>query len=300
MKRNKTIVDFFLSLFVWVFTLAIIYHIIQPQLVRADKNEETASIEDVISAAKFIPIIPDTCWKAYDSANNLLGMVFKTWPSGYCGPIPITVGVDISGKITRIIIGSKKEGFQETEGLGAKVKESKFTDQFKGKYISQLRLKKEGGDIDAVTGATISSRAVCDGIRKSMESYSIYLLYREPGDIKFKVMPAAKKFFPIIDGILWYAIADSDTIGIVFYGATMGYIDTIKFIAGLDRHTKITGIEILYSNETAGIGERIREREFLDQFKQKIPEAITGATISSRALINKIKGDIESYKKYLQ
>ncbi|MEO0142999.1 MAG: hypothetical protein ABIL15_06585, partial [candidate division WOR-3 bacterium] len=71
MKRNKTIVDFFLSLFVWVFTLAIIYHIIQPQLVRADKNEETASIEDVISAAKFIPIIPDTCWKAYDSANNL-------------------------------------------------------------------------------------------------------------------------------------------------------------------------------------------------------------------------------------
>ncbi len=299
-KRNKTILDYLLSIFVWLFAVAIIYHIIQPDLIIANKNVQSEDFKNLIEAVEFIPIIPETCWKAYDSAKNLKGIIFKSRTPGYCGIIPITVGIDASGKITGIIIGGEEEGFRETEGLGAKVRESYFLNQLIGKYASQLRLKKDSGEIDAICGATISSQAVCDGIRKSMVNYAVYLLYPEPVDIRFNVFPEAKEFIPIIDGVLWYAMKDFDTIGIVFYDATMGYRDTIKFIAGIDREAKIRGIEILSSNETAGVGERIREREFLDQFKQKIPETISGATISSRALIDKVKEDIEVYKKYLK
>jgi Na+-translocating ferredoxin:NAD+ oxidoreductase RnfG subunit len=63
---------------------------------------------------------------------------------------------------------------------------------------------------------------------------------------------------------------------------------------------QITGVEILYSNETPGIGEVIRSREFLDSFKEKIPDAITGATVSSKALINGVEEKVECYKDYLK
>jgi electron transport complex protein RnfG len=60
---------------------------------------------------------------------------------------------------------------QETPGLGARIVEVRpggekpwFTSQFEGKSGDELRLKKDGGGIDAITGATISSRAVAGGV----------------------------------------------------------------------------------------------------------------------------------------
>ena len=59
----------------------------------------------------------------------------------------------------------------ETPGLGTKVTEPKFRDQFKSKEGNDLKLKKDGGSVDAITAATISSRAVANGVHEGMEWY---------------------------------------------------------------------------------------------------------------------------------
>ena len=61
----------------------------------------------------------------------------------------------------------------ETPGLGAKVTEPKFKQQFQGKSLHNCRfnLKKDGGDLDQVTGATISPRAVVQAVSNGLELY---------------------------------------------------------------------------------------------------------------------------------
>ncbi len=69
-------------------------------------------------------------------------------------------GVDTEYTVT----GVKIMTHAETPGLGAKITESFFTDQFNGVAVSDLMLSKDGGAIDTITGATVSSQAVIDGI----------------------------------------------------------------------------------------------------------------------------------------
>jgi electron transport complex protein RnfG len=61
----------------------------------------------------------------------------------------------------------------ETPGLGAKIREAKFKDRFKKRSLSNTKwaVKKDAGDIDGITGATISSRAVIKAIKGGLESY---------------------------------------------------------------------------------------------------------------------------------
>jgi electron transport complex protein RnfG len=92
------------------------------------------------------------------------GYAFKASGSGYGGDIDIVVGLDNNFGIIGISILSQTE----TPGVGTKITESSFTDQFKGLSVSDIALKSEGGKIDAITGATISSRAVVDAVKEKM------------------------------------------------------------------------------------------------------------------------------------
>lgn len=254
----------------------------------------------VITAESYLPVVPETLWKAYDSLNNPVGIVFRSFPSGYAGPIPLTVGLDLRGNITGILIGSKAEGFAETPGLGSKVARTAFTSQFIGRQGISAAIKKDGGDVDAVSGATISSRAVCSGIREGSEAYLSCLAVPSTDDMRTRALPGATEFVELIKDTLWLGIACVETVGLVFTGKTEGYLDSIKYLAGMDAAGRITGLEILYSRETAGIGEKIRDREFLERFRQGIPDAITGATISSQALINSVQKDMERFKRHIR
>ncbi len=108
-----------------------------------------------------------TFYAAYDDKDVMVGAVLKATPQGYGGLIKITVGVDNDGSISAIEI--MKLDQQETPGLGAKVVKPRFKDQFKGKRVKALKVKQDGGEIDAVTAATISSRAATNGIREELE-----------------------------------------------------------------------------------------------------------------------------------
>ncbi|HZL08954.1 MAG TPA: RnfABCDGE type electron transport complex subunit G [Prolixibacteraceae bacterium] len=87
---------------------------------------------------------------------------------GFAGRFSLMVGFMPDGSISNIEVLEHKE----TPGLGTKMTTPKFKDQFKGMKIAdipgeKLKVKKDGGTVDAITAATISSRAFCDAVNRA-------------------------------------------------------------------------------------------------------------------------------------
>lgn len=100
----------------------------------------------------------------------LAGIAFAvTAPDGYSGNIEIMVGVDPAGVVTGVAILRHAE----TPGLGDKIALPAYTDRFRGQRLegTDWRVKKDGGDFDQLTGATISPRAVVGAIRSGLEFF---------------------------------------------------------------------------------------------------------------------------------
>jgi len=98
------------------------------------------------------------------------GTAIKTFSSkGFSGDIWIMIGLDDKAKF----YNSAVLQHAETPGLGSKMKNEKFTKQFKGQSPGSFKflVKKDGGDIDAITAATITSRAFCDAVQKAYDAF---------------------------------------------------------------------------------------------------------------------------------
>ena len=80
---------------------------------------------------------------------------------GYGGDIKLMVGFKEDKKT---VISYKVLAASETPGLGMKLSTPEFAGQFKDKDGTSLKVKKDGGEIEAITSATITSRAVCEAI----------------------------------------------------------------------------------------------------------------------------------------
>lgn len=145
-------------------------------------NDEARKI--VLSQAKEFKRMEDTIFKntevkdliaeVYEGTNGseVVGYTVKTIPKGYGGQIELIVGISKDGNITGINIGS----MSETPGLGSKAADSGFKDQFSGKKVQELKLIKgntSGEDeIQAISGATITSTAVTTGVNAAIEVYN--------------------------------------------------------------------------------------------------------------------------------
>lgn len=104
--------------------------------------------------------------------GRLNGLAVKTFSdNGYGGTIWLMVGFDLKGKI----IDTAVLQHRETPGLGANMKTPSFKDQFKDKSPQSFHptVKKDGGEIDAITGATITSRAFCEAVAKAYDAYKL-------------------------------------------------------------------------------------------------------------------------------
>lgn len=102
--------------------------------------------------------------------QQLVGIAFKVIaPDGYSGNIEVMVGLKPNEKINAIEILAHAE----TPGLGSKITESSFKDNFKNKGLDNAdwRVKKDGGEFDQITGATISPRAIVGAVKKGLEFY---------------------------------------------------------------------------------------------------------------------------------
>ncbi len=97
-------------------------------------------------------------------------VVTTTDKEGYGGDIQITVGITADGTVNGISILS----ISETAGLGMKAKEPAFYSQYEGKQAEKFAVSKDGGEgepIDAISGATITTRAVTGAVNVALAYY---------------------------------------------------------------------------------------------------------------------------------
>ena len=98
------------------------------------------------------------------------GFVFICSPIGYGGAIETAVGVSSDG----IVKGVSVIRHSETPGLGANIATKRFQDAFIGIPSDvEVRVKENGGQIDAITGATISSEAVASAVNESLKIFGL-------------------------------------------------------------------------------------------------------------------------------
>ncbi len=125
-----------------------------------------------------------------------------------------------------------------------------------------------------------------------------------------KVIPESDYFEAVKSDseIIYYKAYDKEKklIGVAFKAAGKGYSSTIETMAGMTRDGKITAIKILSQNETPGLGARVTEPSFTGQFSQRNPQtlnevqAITGATISSKAVIGSVQAKAKEIQELIK
>lgn len=116
-----------------------------------------------VDAAKFAD--GETYYVGKDSAGKVVGYAVTGRDSGgYGGDVVLMVGLRADKKT---VVCYRTLEAAETPGLGMKLTTPEFAGQFAGKSAASLRVKKDGGEIDAITAATITSRAVCRAIENA-------------------------------------------------------------------------------------------------------------------------------------
>jgi electron transport complex protein RnfG len=97
---------------------------------------------------------------------------------GYSGLVKVMVGFNKNGIIENIAVLEQKE----TPGLGTKMKNDSFLAQFRKQNPEtyDLKVSKDGGDVDAITGATISTRAFGESAQMAYDEFMTYLKVYNP------------------------------------------------------------------------------------------------------------------------
>ncbi|ADL07469.1 RnfABCDGE type electron transport complex subunit G [Thermosediminibacter oceani] len=158
--------------------LAFSYEVTIPKIQEQAQKDLEASIKNVIPGiTRYEQVEKEgmTFYIGLDDQGNKKGIAFKSTGQGFGGPIEMMVGYDPKeGKLTGLQILS----MAETPGLGARIQEPAFTDQFKGKSVNDPFVPKE--DVQVITGATISPAGVANGIKTALEK--VTKIYPVGGD----------------------------------------------------------------------------------------------------------------------
>lgn len=148
------------------FFLALTYTYTIPHIEANAAREQEIAILDTIPGAVSFEVIEGTdfpMYKGLDSSGKTVGFAYVAEGGGFQGIITMMVGVDPEKET---ITGIKILSHAETPGLGARIGEAAFQDQFAQKPISDsFEVNK---DVDGVTGATVSSRAVATTLKQTL------------------------------------------------------------------------------------------------------------------------------------
>lgn len=185
MAETKRLDSTLLNMFVVLTAVALIsagalgftYSKTKPVLDELKRQQQVEAVSAVIDGFDNQPIeevytvedYPNVELYPAMSNGQRIGTAVRTYTEeGYGGSIQMMVGFDADGVITGLTVLEHAE----TPGLGAKITESDFKEQFEGfdPSSSELAVAKDGGDVDAVTAATISSRAVCDALQRAYDA----------------------------------------------------------------------------------------------------------------------------------
>ena len=184
-KKESTLVNMLVALLVIAAVsggvLGLVYGVTKDAIAEVDQKKNEAAIKAVLPIEGEITYKADTlkynyegttltfpCNLAYDANGNFQGAAVKTSEGGFGGKIDMMVGFLADGTIK----GTSVLSHAETPGLGANMT-GKFKDQFVDKNPADFKLivKKDGGNVDAITAATITSRAFSKAVDKAYKAF---------------------------------------------------------------------------------------------------------------------------------
>jgi len=161
--------------FISACSLALINEITKSEILSREQKNLNNALMYVLPGSNSTSILPIQkegqflYYKGYEDQKRtkIVGYAFLVESQGYTNSIRTLVGIDTSGSILRIKIVSQ----QETPGLGARCEEIQngesipwWQAQFQNKSAVDIAVDKDGGQIESISGATITSRAITDGI----------------------------------------------------------------------------------------------------------------------------------------
>lgn len=164
--------------------LAVVNYITEPIIAQNNQKKQNESMQSVLSeAVRFekadmspLSTVELTCtvtgvYEGINESGENVGYAVTVLSGGYGGDISLSVGVDNELKITGVDVVEHSE----TPGLGAKCTTDLFKNQFVGKIIGMEVVKNgaEGNEVDTITSATITSRAVTKGVNSALTAVKL-------------------------------------------------------------------------------------------------------------------------------
>ena len=223
---------------------------------------------------------------AAKNGGEVVGYCVTAVGKGYNGDVAVTLGVGTDGLVTGCAVGDTS--FAETAGFGARAKEPAFQEQFVG--IDAVN----GGSFEALSGATVTSKAVLDATNKALRCVDSVALNKEPAADPLVTFgaPAEKPVAPA-----------APLTGNVQSATAKGFASDVKVELTVDASGAISGLTVDATGETEGFGTRCTTDEaFLAQFIGKTgpftlgenADALSGATITSTAVVEAVNAALEA------
>lgn len=180
-KKKETLSNslvFVAALVVIALLLGGVHNLLNPVISGMAESKLIGEMEKIIPARKYNKLDfefdkADSIISAYEAKNGteLIGYCIETQSQGYEGPIRILVGLDAEGVVSGVEILS----INETTGYGSRVNDKTFLSQFEGKS-KELTLVRGKADTDekilAISGATVSSNAIKNGVNNAVAAVS--------------------------------------------------------------------------------------------------------------------------------
>lgn len=186
-KKESTLLSMVLTLFIITLVassvLGYVYEFTKGPIAAAKLAKKIKAIEEVVPKFTNNPVNESYKLMSHDDLDSLVfypamndtilvGVAVETiTKKGFTGKIKLMVGFLPDGTISEIAVLEHKE----TPGLGDKMQRNKsdFHVQFQGKNPAEFKLsvRKDDGDVDAITASTISSRAYCEAVDRAYKTY---------------------------------------------------------------------------------------------------------------------------------
>jgi len=158
-----------IMMMITVFVLTAHYSLVQSYTFKGAQDTGKILSQFFKDAAEFKPVIGEEgkvlYYDVYTAEGKMLGYGFIMSFRGMWNEIELAGALDLDYKF----LGIKVLEQGETPGLGARIEEEEFQQQFSGVAAEDIKLSKFGGKIDAISGATTTSKIVTEAIRKEAE-----------------------------------------------------------------------------------------------------------------------------------
>lgn len=302
--------------------------VIEERNIQASNKSRQIVLSDAEEFKQLEGMNSDIVVEVYEGlkGGDVIGYTIKTSPKGYGGAVEVMVGISTDGKITGVDIGNHSE----TPGLGSKASDPAFKDQYLDKNVANSLLVVKGSvnndnEISAISGATITSNGVTSGVNAAMKIYNEKLsgngdkiAQDENIDPKEKLFKSAS--FRELEGKaegevlrVYEAKNGNEIIGYIFDTETDGYSEKTEVLVGITIDGQIKGVELgintrknQYLASTFGTGLKQQFEDIKAQQLVLVSEAskkdsdiqvISGATISSKSIVNAVNAAVNLFNK---